>query len=163
VPCFALFLLSGQQRFYSPLPLPCALPCTDLFVNTKRDLGPCEFKHHEEHLRDELLKEPAHVQLSVETRFVRYLEQCVRDLERVLARARVRMEPEDAKEKEAELARKDRVDQLAKVNDHIESLRSQVWPLAVIGDRRVREIIFAIHLPNNVFVLRARVCVCVCV
>ena len=48
------------------------------------------------------------------------------DLERVLTRARVRMEPEDSKEQEAERARKHRADHLVKVNEHTESLRLQV-------------------------------------
>ena len=62
----------------------------------------CEFKYHDEDLRDEFKDLPAHKQAPIEARTLRYLDSLLADLERKLVRSRQRIE--NPAEEAAELA-----------------------------------------------------------
>ena len=84
----------------------CAGFCpSSLFINTRSALADCEYRHHDEDLRDEFKDLPAHKQAPIEARTLRYLESLLHDLERKLVRSRQRIEnpAEEAAELQAEV------------------------------------------------------------
>ena len=104
----------------------------DLFPATKNDLGVCEYKLHEEYLRDSFLKEPYSAQHPLEVKFYNYLQKIVYDLERRMVRTnRNRTDLTEVKDKHLELERKQRADDLLRLNEQIQNLRKEVLDLIV--------------------------------
>eukprot|EP01084_Bolivina_argentea_P082076 148617_1 len=68
----------------------CAFCPNDLFVNTKSDLGQCEFYHVEE-LKEEYNKQPRRVQRKIEKKLLQYLYELVSDVDRRIRRGKERI------------------------------------------------------------------------
>eukprot|EP01083_Nonionella_stella_P080020 219660_1 len=68
----------------------CAFCPNDLFVNTKSDLGQCEYFHLEE-LRTEYEKQPRRVKRRLEKKLLQYLYELVSDVDRRIRRGKERI------------------------------------------------------------------------
>jgi len=116
----------------------CAFCPHDLFVNTKSDLGPCEYVHVED-LKEEYNKQPRRVKRRLEKRLLQYLYELVADVDRRIRRGKERIalnapstQPNPILEQQIEQKKKSiklRCDQLDaeinKLKEHIETLCDQ--------------------------------------
>ncbi|KAK3740687.1 hypothetical protein QZH41_019062, partial [Actinostola sp. cb2023] len=105
----------------------CGFCPSELFINTRSDLGPCE-KLHDDKLKAVYEKSGRHGQMGYEEEFLRYLQTIMTDVERRIRRGHARLIP---REKDAPTGKVDneKEDMLStKINslvDQVEQLGSE--------------------------------------
>ncbi|ORX50626.1 LUC7-domain-containing protein [Piromyces finnis] len=95
---------------------------SELFVNTKSDLGPCD-KIHDEHLREEYLKNSENDRYGWERDFYEYLQMLVNDLDRKIKKGKERVE---MKVEESTQSKDEREEKIILLEDKIETIVKEV-------------------------------------
>jgi hypothetical protein len=103
---------------------------SELFVNTKSDLGPCD-KIHDEHLREEYLKNSENDRYGWERDFYEYLQSLVNDLDRKIRRGTERVE---MKVEESATSKDEREEKTILLEDKIETIVKEIEKAGKAGN-----------------------------
>lgn len=105
---------------------------SELFVNTKSDLGPCD-KIHDENLREEYLKNSENDRYGWERDFYDYLQMLVMDLDRKIKRGKERVE---MKTEEPAANKEEKEEKMILLESKIEAIVKEIEVLGNAGNIR---------------------------
>jgi len=106
----------------------------DLFVSTKSDIGPCDKIIHSDELRRDFQEQKPSRKQRYELRFLAFLQELVRKLERKIqrAKARLNLDKEDGAENEENFSREQR-DRLEEIDTIVEDYTEKMEVLGMDG------------------------------
>jgi len=101
----------------------CGFCPSELFTNTKSDLGPCG-KNHDENARQQFQDSPKKSTYPFEREFIRYLERLVDDLDRKIKKGHDRLDVQDDKDEIPLTA--ENAEKVTIISNKIQSLLTQI-------------------------------------
>ncbi|XP_074638785.1 luc7-like protein 3 [Acropora palmata] len=110
----------------------CGFCPSQLFVNTRSDLGPCE-KAHDERLRKEYQESSRFKKMRYEDDFLRYLQNIMADVDRRIRRGHARLNLSRAQEEKELASGKPDSEKIMMLTEKINSLLEQVEQLGCEG------------------------------